>query len=137
MFRYPTTAPGLPPRRIKAADWDMLGLQKRINSRFLEVPAAEPSQLGVNPRAIRPNRRKPSMRKRAESPTGRTAGLMMAAAFVVGMLSPTAMLAQQAPQQPAPPKPYKTVPITLPKPVADPSFEAFRKQIADIAEKKD
>lgn len=44
----------------------------------------------------------------------------------------------QAQQQaPSPPKPYKPVTITLPKPMADPSFEAFRKQLGDAAQKKD
>jgi len=43
------------------------------------------------------------------------------------------------PQQPAaaPVKPYKPVSITAPTAVADPSFEAFRKQLGAIAEKKD
>jgi hypothetical protein len=64
----------------------------------------------------------------------------------------TSLLAQQpAPAQPpasakppaaaapalAPPTPYKQVTIKLPSPVADPSFVAFRKQIGDIAQKKD
>ena len=45
-------------------------------------------------------------------------------------------------QQPAPPpvapaKPYKVVAITLPAPMNDPSFEAFRKQLADTAKRKD
>ena len=48
-------------------------------------------------------------------------------------------------QQAAPPqqqaaaaaKPYKEVAITAPAAVADPSFEAFRKQLGAIAEKKD
>jgi hypothetical protein len=40
-------------------------------------------------------------------------------------------------QQPAPPRPYKQVPVTLPAPNTDPSFVAFRKQLADIAERKD
>jgi hypothetical protein len=44
---------------------------------------------------------------------------------------------QQQAQQPAPPKPYKALPVTLPQPYADPSFEAFRKQLADIAGRKD
>jgi hypothetical protein len=43
---------------------------------------------------------------------------------------------QQAPQ-PAPAKPYKSVAVTMPQPYSDPSFEAFRKQIADIASRKD
>ena len=42
-----------------------------------------------------------------------------------------------APQPQAPAKPYNPVAITAPKPIADPSFEAFRKQIGAIAERKD
>jgi hypothetical protein len=46
--------------------------------------------------------------------------------------------AQQAPAPtPLPPGPYKPVAITLPAPLTDPSFEAFRKKLADIAQKKD
>src|SRR5438270_11402859 len=37
----------------------------------------------------------------------------------------------------APIKPYKPLAVTLPAPVNDPSFEAFRKQLADIATRKD
>jgi hypothetical protein len=45
----------------------------------------------------------------------------------------------QQPQQPAaaPVAPYQPVAISAPKPVADPSFEAFRNQIAELAKKKD
>jgi hypothetical protein len=50
--------------------------------------------------------------------------------------------AQTAPQTPpsasaAAPGPYKPLQITLPKPFDDPSFEAFRKQLAEIATRKD
>jgi hypothetical protein len=70
---------------------------------------------------------------------------LLATAFVIaGALAGTSLLAQQpAPAQPpaapavAPPKPYKPVTIKLPVPLADPAFVAFRKQIADIAQKKD
>jgi len=43
------------------------------------------------------------------------------------------------PQQPAAAavKPYKAVAVTAPAAVADPSFEAFRKQLGAVAEKKD
>jgi hypothetical protein len=37
----------------------------------------------------------------------------------------------------APPKPYKPVAVTLPSAYNDPSFEAFRKQIGEIASHKD
>jgi hypothetical protein len=40
-------------------------------------------------------------------------------------------------QQPAPPRPYKAIPMTLPQPANDPSFVAFRKELADIANRKD
>jgi len=46
----------------------------------------------------------------------------------------------QAPQrapQPAPPKPYKSVAVTPAQPFGDPSFAAFRKQLGDIASRKD
>jgi hypothetical protein len=46
---------------------------------------------------------------------------------------------QQPPAPPplAPPKAYKPVAIKLPVAMADPTFVAFRKQIGDIAQKKD
>ena len=43
----------------------------------------------------------------------------------------------QQQQQPAPPAPYQPVAISAPAPIGDPSFEAFRKQVADIAKRKD
>jgi hypothetical protein len=43
---------------------------------------------------------------------------------------------EQAPQV-ATPKPYKPVTVTMPQPYGDPSFEAFRKQIAEVASRKD
>jgi hypothetical protein len=42
-----------------------------------------------------------------------------------------------AAQEPAPPKPYKKVSVTLPAPVVDPSLDAFRKQLGDIVQRKD
>jgi hypothetical protein len=43
----------------------------------------------------------------------------------------------QTPRQPAPPKAYKPIPVTIAKPYDDASFVAFRKELADIASKKD
>ena len=40
-------------------------------------------------------------------------------------------------RSPPPPKAYKPLVVQLPKPLADPDFEAFRKQIIAIAQKKD
>lgn len=55
---------------------------------------------------------------------------------------PQAAPAQPAPQPPqaqapAPAKPYAAVAVTMPPPPTDPSFAAFRKQLGDIAAKKD
>ena len=50
---------------------------------------------------------------------------------------PRGQAPQQQARQPAPPKPYKAVPVTLPQPYDDPSFVAFRKQLGDIASRKD
>ena len=79
-------------------------------------------------------------------------GLTALAAFVIaGALTAAPLLAQQPAQAPgpgpapgqqpapalAPPKPYKPVAIKLPTPVADAGFVALRKQVGDIAQKKD
>jgi hypothetical protein len=45
--------------------------------------------------------------------------------------------AQGQPRQLAPPKPYKAIPVTAAQPYNDPSFTAFRKQLGDIASRKD
>src|SRR5262249_13858774 len=42
----------------------------------------------------------------------------------------------QAPAQ-APIKPYKAVAVAMPTPLNDPSYDAFRKQLADVAKRKD
>jgi hypothetical protein len=44
---------------------------------------------------------------------------------------------QQSQQQPAPPKPYKAITVTPAQPYGDASFVAFRKQLGDIANRKD
>jgi hypothetical protein len=75
---------------------------------------------------------------------------LTAIAFVIAAAAGTSLLAQQPapppagkpgappqPPQPAPPKPYKPVTIKLPTAVADATFVAFRKQLGDIAQKKD
>ena len=54
-----------------------------------------------------------------------------------GQAAPPGPRGPGGPPQVAPPKPYKQVPVTLPQPYNDPSFDAFRKQIADIASHKD
>jgi hypothetical protein len=64
----------------------------------------------------------------------------IAAVFVIAALAPISVMAQAQPpaQAPAPaPGPYKPVAITLPPALNDPSFGAFRQQLAEIAKKKD
>src|ERR1700731_4108475 len=41
------------------------------------------------------------------------------------------------PAQPAPPGPYKQLLVTPPKPLGDASLDAFRKDLGDIAKRKD
>jgi hypothetical protein len=66
--------------------------------------------------------------------------LVAAALVIAGVFAPMSVFAQAQPpaQAPAPALgPYKPVAVTLPPSVNDPSFEAFRKQLADIAGRKD
>ncbi len=70
--------------------------------------------------------------------------IIVAAAFAtIGALDPALAQAPARPQAPAQPPaavkpgPYKTVAIKLPTPISDASFDAFRKQLAGIAQKKD
>ncbi len=60
--------------------------------------------------------------------------------YKFSVLALAAMLAKRLPlrsAQPAPPKPYKAVTVTPPVPVADPAFDALRKQVGEAAQKKD
>jgi len=66
----------------------------------------------------------------------------LALAAAVLALAPAAAAQPQKsgpPQQPqvAAPKPYKPLAVTLPAPVNDPSFDAFRKEIVAVAQRKD
>jgi hypothetical protein len=71
--------------------------------------------------------------------------LVATACAILGALAPPSVQAQTPAQPPAPaetpaavpPGPYKPVPIILPVAVADPTFDLFRKHLADIAQKKD
>ena len=69
---------------------------------------------------------------------GRTVGL---AAVVAGVLVPVASAQQQQPPQQhkptAPVKPYQPVATTLPTTITDASFEAFRRQLGEVAIRKD
>lgn len=53
-----------------------------------------------------------------------------------GQAASPAQPGQQVPP-PAPPKAYTPIPVTLPQPSNDPSFAAFRKELGEIAGKKD
>src|SRR5258708_31184202 len=54
-----------------------------------------------------------------------------------GQAPPPGAKPQAAPPPVAPAKPYKVIAITLPVAMNDPSFAAFRKQLADVAKRKD
>jgi hypothetical protein len=61
--------------------------------------------------------------------------------FVIAALLTVGTLAAQAQNQPrsepTPARPYKPVAITPPIPMSDPSFEAWRKQLGETAQRKD
>jgi hypothetical protein len=66
--------------------------------------------------------------------------VVLAGAFAPRFATAQAPKGVQPPAQapaPAPPGPYKPVAITLPAVVPDPAFEPFRKQLQEIAKKKD
>ena len=70
--------------------------------------------------------------------------LVAATLVITGVLAPVSLLAQGQPPAhppgqaaPVPPGPYKPVAIKMPAPLNDPSFDAFRKELAQVAEKKD
>ena len=70
----------------------------------------------------------------------RRSATLLLSLLLAATAAPSLLLAQVTPpaSQPAPPLgPYKPVSITLPTPISDPSFDAFRKQLAEIAQKKD
>ena len=59
------------------------------------------------------------------------------AKFVLPLIAAALIATPAAAQQAVPPKPYKPVAITLPAPLNDPAFTAFRGQVSDAAKKKD
>ncbi len=66
--------------------------------------------------------------------------MFVAALVLAGAVAPGSGVAQ--PEQPAQSPsaalgPYKPVPITLPAAMNDPTFDAFRKELTEIARKKD
>jgi hypothetical protein len=83
-----------------------------------QAQAPRPGQLAPGPGQIQPPG-PPGQSQRAQPP------------------APAGQAAQQQPRQAAPPKPYKPIPVTLAQPYNDPSFTAFRKQLSDIAGRKD
>jgi hypothetical protein len=65
-----------------------------------------------------------------------TSALFAASALIAGAFLSAPALAQATPPA-AQPKPYDAVAIQLPQPYKDAGFQAFRKQLAGIARKKD
>jgi len=81
--------------------------------------------------------------RKISKPTLRTMrSITIFAALTVAITAGLAYAQQPAPQpqqapQIAPAKPYKPVGVKAPLPSSDASFAAFRKQLADVAQKKD
>jgi hypothetical protein len=65
----------------------------------------------------------------------RPSTFILAAAFTVAAAAVAP--AEEAPPPLAPPMPYKTIAVTLPKQINDRSLDAFRQQIIAVAQKKD
>ena len=63
-------------------------------------------------------------------------GLRLISACAAVLIMGAAAAQKRAPQ-PAPAAPYKAVTVTLPKPMADESFDAMRKQLGEAAQRKD
>ena len=66
--------------------------------------------------------------------------ISVVAAMVIAGAGPAIGQSQPRGQQPPPPAkagPYKVVPVTPPQAINDPSFESFRKQMAETAQRKD
>lgn len=66
--------------------------------------------------------------------------LMLCGLMLCGLAAASIASAQQAPPKPrplAPVKPYKPVTVTLPTPINDPSFDEFRRRLADVVANKD
>lgn len=61
----------------------------------------------------------------------------LTAAVILAAVVVPAIAVAQGQQRPAPPKAYKAVQVRLPSPVNDPSLDAFRKDLAGIAQRKD
>jgi hypothetical protein len=59
------------------------------------------------------------------------------ALLVAGSASAPAQQQVPLPMQPAPPGPYKSIAVTLPPRQTDASLDTFRKELGDIAKKKD
>jgi hypothetical protein len=62
--------------------------------------------------------------------------ILFMSAFALLLVAALPAAAQNQPKA-QPVKPYKPVTIALPKPVTDASFDAMRKQLAEVAERKD
>jgi hypothetical protein len=57
--------------------------------------------------------------------------------LVLTAVAAIALTALPASAQVATPGPYKVIPVTLPQPSGDPSFAAFRRQVLDVANRRD
>jgi hypothetical protein len=75
--------------------------------------------------------------KSGQTPTPQQKGAPPPQAAPAPAPAPQQPPADQSAAPPSPPMPYKPVAIQLPQPVKDPTFEAFRKQITALAQKKD
>src|SRR5215470_10226577 len=109
----------MPSRGLTFPSFLLLALSAAaLTASSAQAQASRPGQLAPGPGQI------PPPGQRGQPPQAQPPG-------------PRSQAPQQQAQQPAPPKPYKTIVVTPAQPYGDPSFVAFRKQLGDIANRKD
>src|SRR5439155_14290414 len=85
--------------------------------------------------ARRPPARRPPGGDRMRQ--ARLVSIAFALLVAAGSVSAPAQQQVPLPMQPAPPGPYKSIAVTLPPRQSDASLDAVRKELGDIAKKKD
>jgi hypothetical protein len=113
------------PNICRGRAWSAIALSFALTAAVAALPAPTSAQNQLP----RPSQLPPTSPPTSASPP--------ASAAPQAAPQPAQQQVQQPAQQPALAKPYQPVAVKPPQPVNDPSFEAFRKQLADLARRKD
>src|SRR6266480_4920369 len=142
-----------PSPRLRGEGWAERQLVPSCRSRDAPSPGRRSARPALSPRAGRGERSRNSAviscriaarRPPARRPPGgdrmrqaRLVSIAFALLVAAGSVSAPAQQQVPLPMQPAPPGPYKSIAVTLPPRQSDASLDAFRKELGDIAKKKD